>query len=636
MIPSNIKRWVNSPKVLFILMLFFGLIVRFYHLELRAWDSDELGALFRAQNAQNFQDHFQSGVAIDGHPALVQTLLYINGLSGEINPTLWKFIWAAWSVIAMIPYYNFFKKRNGSQSALFVISALLFLWWPVSLSVWVRPYTPALFFLGGFLWSWELYKSDLIQRFKPLLLCSLMLAMVAYSHYMALLSALAFMLIEGYYERIYWTRLIRVSTLGFLFFSPHLYLFYQQWSEGGLSWLAKPDWGFLSDHIYYISNDSFLLSLYWGCSLVIAALWSFYKGAWNSLKTSMIRGILPFILFFLIAFSYSLFRKPVLQHNAMYFVLPFLLGSLSVLFERIHKATFYTYLCFFIGIAIYSLAFEKQFYTEALKDRYAYPVSQISALKMREVSNIPVIFDGPEDVYKFHLKKHPVKNAIFVPETFQGANPFVDIDSGIVAFHSGSDIHLQTYVWSNFQVQSLKYKNEVFDFYPGGYCFKAIKHTIPYLAKLPFIEGTLLKDEFIFIDFAKISRQLGPIEASDILLISVAIPTDLNIQNSRFDLVSALFQEGFNRALHQIDYRYVSDTSFLNKSIWNNQSRLNAPIKLADIKHWDTKSKLRVSMETRGDKFQHSHENITFPYRIFKIPGNPNMYGIKTQQSVKP
>ena len=46
-----------------------------------------------------------------------------------------------------------------------------------------------------------------------------------------------------------------------------------------------------------------------------------------------------------------------------------------------------------------------------------------------------------------------------------------------------------------------------------------------------------------------------------------------------FDLVTAIFQEGFNRALNQIDYRFTSNKSPLNQhNVW-----LHHPIKLADI-----------------------------------------------------
>ncbi|MBM3437992.1 MAG: hypothetical protein FJX91_02550, partial [Bacteroidetes bacterium] len=42
-----------------------------------AWGYDELSAIFRAMQASNWHDHLQNGVAVDGHPAGLQTLLWL-------------------------------------------------------------------------------------------------------------------------------------------------------------------------------------------------------------------------------------------------------------------------------------------------------------------------------------------------------------------------------------------------------------------------------------------------------------------------------------------------------------------------------------------------------------------------------
>lgn len=62
----------------FILLIFIAAAVRFYDLSAVPMDSDELGALFRAEKTQSsFWAHITQGVAIDGHPAGVQTIIWI-------------------------------------------------------------------------------------------------------------------------------------------------------------------------------------------------------------------------------------------------------------------------------------------------------------------------------------------------------------------------------------------------------------------------------------------------------------------------------------------------------------------------------------------------------------------------------
>ena len=56
--------------------LIFGLAVflRFFKIDQFQFDSDELSAIFRAQNAINWHQHVFNGIMVDGHPAGVQTL----------------------------------------------------------------------------------------------------------------------------------------------------------------------------------------------------------------------------------------------------------------------------------------------------------------------------------------------------------------------------------------------------------------------------------------------------------------------------------------------------------------------------------------------------------------------------------
>ena len=136
-------------------------------------------------------------------------------------------------------------------------------------------------------------------------------------------------------------------------------------------------------------------------------------------------------------------------------------------------------------------------------------------------------------------------------------------------------------------------------------------------------------NEGLFIDFKEIEAKLGIIEPNDVLMVSVEDGFACNEVFREFDLVTAIFQEGFNRALNQIDYRFTPNKSPLNQhNAW-----LHHPIKLADIPNWDAKSRLRVSYEYRGpedNQFKASPSRL----RIRKIKGNPHLYNRKTVQTI--
>ena len=134
---------IHSP---FFLALIIAVIFRFTFLSDRPFDSDELGAIFRAENAETFSDHIDHGVRIDGHPALVQTFLWVNQKSGMIRTQNLKFLWTLISLLSIVFYYIYFTRRLGFKPAFFIASSLLFLYWPSMMGQWVRPYTM------GFLW----------------------------------------------------------------------------------------------------------------------------------------------------------------------------------------------------------------------------------------------------------------------------------------------------------------------------------------------------------------------------------------------------------------------------------------------------------------------------------------------------
>ena len=115
-------RWYRHIPFLLVLILAIG--VRFINIEERPWDSDELGALFRAENAQNFDSHLNQGVAVDGHPALVQTFLWTNAQSWHLSPTQLKCLWATLDLAAICFFYLFFWSRLGRRSAFFVAVSL--------------------------------------------------------------------------------------------------------------------------------------------------------------------------------------------------------------------------------------------------------------------------------------------------------------------------------------------------------------------------------------------------------------------------------------------------------------------------------------------------------------------------------
>ncbi len=196
-------------------------------------------------------------------------------------------------------------------------------------------------------------------------------------------------------------------------------------------------------------------------------------------------------------------------------------------------------------------------------------------------------------------------------------------------------MHLQAYIWSHFEIKSSNRQGWDRNFFQGGEWFNAKVSQNSYFNTLKFMELKGNRDSFLFLDFKQLESQLGKINPNDVLIISVAIDGDAQKDTiERFDLVSALFQEGFNRALNQIDYRYTANTKI--GSHFTDSSGIQwllHPIKLSDIPNWDEKARLRISYERRNSNHARLKSNKLVRFHIRKVPGNPMLYVRKTHQT---
>ena len=92
--------------------LIFGLAVflRFYKIDQFQFDSDELSAIFRAKNAANWHQHILNGILVDGHPAGIQTLIWLWVKQFSSNPLPLKIIAALFGLANVILTFIITKK----------------------------------------------------------------------------------------------------------------------------------------------------------------------------------------------------------------------------------------------------------------------------------------------------------------------------------------------------------------------------------------------------------------------------------------------------------------------------------------------------------------------------------------------
>ncbi len=610
----------------FFIALSAAVVFRFIGLSDRPFDSDELGALFRTQNASSFQSHIDQGVRIDGHPALVQTFLWFNSQKKLFSPYGLKILWSILSLISVCFYYVYFCRRLGVKSAFIATCSLFFLVWPSVMGQWVRPYTIGFFWLSIFSFGLSLRGKHLYK----FLLAAIALSLATYSHYFAGLTGYCILCLDILLRKTRIKHAIFIGLGPILLFIPHLGIFFGHLNEGGLSWLGTPSRSFFLEHFYFVLNRSNLLVAEVLIALAVQLVWLKWKNqTFRQWKTS----VYFFTIWFFVAltgFVYSHLFKPVLQNNVLYFALPFLIGSIAFFFKNTAQYMIRLWSVLWISSMIYSAVVEKGYYSTSKIDKYAYPIQQIHELKSQGDKSTPII-DGPTDVLDYHLDT--LGNEAIALQRQPDVSRFFDSvtrlsnDSHLIVINSGSRMDILTAMYTRLQFLDIHGKNSFRQYFQGGEWVKATNKKSSYWEGLKHYNTRIpASSPHVFVDFSKLENLLGKIDRNDILLLSVEDTTEQFKNGPTYHLVSALFQKGFNQALQQIDYRYTSNKSILNTY----KGYLHHPLKLSDIPNWDSDCVLRISYEAQVDS---SDSAKSWPVVITRIPGNPFLYGYPTKQT---
>lgn len=471
---SKTPRWFQWGWVVVVVAI---VALRFWDLQAYAWGYDELSAVFRAMNAANWHAHLHQGVAVDGHPAGLQTLIWLwvkwQG-TGYIIPRVFT---AMFSLGVLWQFHGMAKRHLGFETAYWSICLMGLMWWQAGMSIWIRPYIFALPFV---LWSWDLVLGLLHHRdtdgqvLMPerwgLFAVKLggALAGAAYIHYFAGLTAgasfIALLLLQPkikpnpseHTQGLHPSYILFLPlTFAFLFYLPHLPLTFAQFQLGGLGWLNAPTPDFLWQFLQHATGQSQpILWLFLGASVyaiqyqVRIAFLPKPASFKRILQQPTILLTMGFLLVFAFGYFYSVVRAPILQNNALYFSFPLIilvaasgittlrnqLGNTQNGINRFEKNT-RPFAILLPALLLYNTFIQKQFLTLERKGSHHRIVAQslqfadsLSRTQPTKASqnNAQIWLDGPTDNYQFHkgqtLYKH--SNSTIPPTVyFESAGP---------------------------------------------------------------------------------------------------------------------------------------------------------------------------------------------------------------------
>ncbi|MCX6177755.1 MAG: hypothetical protein NTZ00_10445, partial [Bacteroidetes bacterium] len=117
-----------------ILVILGSIALRFVGIDGRAWGYDELSAVFRAISTSNdFQSHLERGVAVDGHPAGLQTIIWW-WISAAGSDVLWpRILTALFSIGVLWQFHRMAKTLFGFEAAFWAVAMMGLLWWQANM-----------------------------------------------------------------------------------------------------------------------------------------------------------------------------------------------------------------------------------------------------------------------------------------------------------------------------------------------------------------------------------------------------------------------------------------------------------------------------------------------------------------------
>jgi uncharacterized membrane protein len=316
---------LTSKSWLLILIMAVAAIARFYQFSSWSLTNDELSALLGFSYGSLSNNVFIY-VANDFHPAGVQILIWFWCKIFGTSVIALRLPFVLMGIVTVYLVYLIARKWFNYYAGVLIAATLAVSQFAILYSQIARPYSAGLFFVMLALYGWNgfvfLEKSQK-PKFSNLLFFVIGMILSMYNHYfsflmVAIIGVSGLLMVSKMNRKMY----VMCGITAIILFLPHLKLTIKQFSAGGLGWLAAPDSDYFKIYTKYMFNQSKWYFLFIIAIAIIAAIKLPFKLPENKLKWL---ALLWFLFPLLIAYFYSIYVSPVLQHSILIFSYPFIL-----------------------------------------------------------------------------------------------------------------------------------------------------------------------------------------------------------------------------------------------------------------------------------------------------------------------
>jgi len=352
------RKAIEEGKYVFFILLLVAGALRFHHLGAIPYFNDELSALSRL-DFSSLSELIEFGIKPDGHPALTQLFLYFWTNVFGTSETVVRFPFILAGMGALVLFYHVQLRTFGRTPANVFLAIMgagqLF----VFDSVMARPYAFGLLFTAMTAYGRSYFFAKEKAGIGSVILLGGSLALAAYTHYFAALTA-GLIYLTGLFPlrpksiKAY----LSAGLLAVLLYLPHLSIFLTQISSGGIGgpegWLDQPELMDFAD---------FTLSAIGFNQVIFAALMAgLILGVFRSKSRSFYEFLLWPVLVFAIGWSYSTFRNPVMHEQTFVFVLPFVFMAATSITRERNRIISTSLPLIVAGILVWTLVYERNHY----------------------------------------------------------------------------------------------------------------------------------------------------------------------------------------------------------------------------------------------------------------------------------
>jgi len=362
------RKYIQDHQEDFLLLciMLVGAILRFYNSGGLSLTGDEVSSLLKLR-VEDFSELIRKSVSGDFHPALFQTLLYYwVGLFG-ISEGLIRIPFIVAGVFSILFAYLVASAWFNKTAGLFVAASIAFLIFPLTHSQIARPYSLGLLFSLMSVWFWTLvlFKPKPYRAWKILAYC-LATAMSMYTHYFSFFLVMIVAATGLFYlNKDNYKSILICAVITFVLFLPHFNISLAHVTIGGFregGWLGPPK---LGGNWFW----AYLLNCFNGSLIVLLIYFSiffyFLKRNYNKIRVSKFHvfSLLWFLTPFVVGYTYSILRFPVLQQSVLLFSFPYLIILMFSFIEDMPWNKMKTVLLtIFLGLGVFSTVVAEKFY----------------------------------------------------------------------------------------------------------------------------------------------------------------------------------------------------------------------------------------------------------------------------------